>query len=146
MKDLNAWAGAEVSDPAGGGFGPVSRPEARSARVLAPPEQSAFRRDFDEKMEAIIKPLVRHVWRVDLKEHSETHLVRYAPGDYYVPHSDTGLHRGDRYFTAICYLNDDFTGGRTSFQQLNYSVTPRCGKAVVFPSTYLHCAEPVLSG
>jgi predicted 2-oxoglutarate/Fe(II)-dependent dioxygenase YbiX len=146
-NNVDAWMEAKVSEHGqDGDFNSASRPEARLARVLSPAEHSAVRLDFDEKMERIIKPLVRQIWRVDLRQHSETHFVRYGPGHYYTPHSDTGLNRTDRYFTAICYLNEDFTGGHTSFPQLNHSVTPRCGKAIIFPATYLHCAEPVHSG
>jgi prolyl 4-hydroxylase len=145
-KEVDAWAEAKVSERAGSLFNPATRPDARRASVLAPARESDVRREFDEKMEAIIKPLVKEIWKAELKQHSETHFVRYAPGHYYTPHSDTGLNRTDRYFTVICYLNDDFEGGQTSFPQLNYSVTPRAGKAVIFPATYLHCAEPVVRG
>lgn len=145
-KDVDGWTEAKVSHRVKDQFNPATRPEARRASVLAPPRESEIRREFDLKMESIIKPLVIEVWGVDLKQHSETHFVRYCPGNYYTPHSDTGLHRSDRYFTIICYLNDDFEGGQTSFPQLNYRITPRCGKAVIFPATYLHCAEPVTRG
>jgi Rps23 Pro-64 3,4-dihydroxylase Tpa1-like proline 4-hydroxylase len=145
-KDVDAWMEAKVSEHIKGEFNPASRPEARRASVLAPSRESDIRRKFDERMESIVKPLVKEVWGVDFRQHAETHFVRYSSGNYYTPHSDTGLHRSDRYFTVICYLNDDFEGGQTSFPQLNYRVTPRSGKAVIFPATYLHCAEPVISG
>jgi hypothetical protein len=145
-KGVGAWKEAKVSEHTKGVFSPATRPEARRASVLAPARESEIRREFDEKMESLIKPLVKEVWGVEFRRHSETHFVRYRPGNYYTPHSDTGLHRSDRYFTVICYLNDDFEGGQTSFPQLNYRVTPRCGKGVIFPATYLHCAEPVTHG
>jgi predicted 2-oxoglutarate/Fe(II)-dependent dioxygenase YbiX len=145
-KAFDGWTEAKVSEHIEDAFNPATRPEARRASVLAPPRESELRREFDLKMESIVKPLVKEVWGVDLKQHGETHFVRYCPGNYYTPHSDTGLHRSDRYFTVICYLNDDFEGGQTSFSQLGYWVAPRRGKAVVFPATYLHCAEPVISG
>jgi predicted 2-oxoglutarate/Fe(II)-dependent dioxygenase YbiX len=145
-KDVDAWTEAKVSQRVKDEFNSATRPEARRASVLAPSRESEIRREFDLKMESIIKPLVKEVWGVDLRQHSETHFVRYCPGNYYTAHSDTGLHRSDRYFTVICYLNDDFEGGQTSFPQLNHRITPRCGKAVIFPATYLHCAEPVTSG
>lgn len=141
-----AWSAAKVSERAAGGFSPATRREARSASVLAPARESEVRRTFDLKMERVVRPLVNRVWRAQLTRHAETHFVRYAPGDYYTPHSDTGLHRHDRYFTIVCYLNEDFAGGATSFPQLNHCVTPRAGQALVFPSTYLHCAEPVTGG
>lgn len=145
-KEVDAWKEAKVSEDAKGVFSPATRLEARRASVLAPARRSEISREFDEKMESLIKPFVKEVWGVHIRQHAETHFVRYRPGNYYRPHSDTGLHRSDRYFTIICYLNDDFEGGETSFPQLNYRVAPCSGKAVIFPATYLHCAEPVTFG
>ncbi|HEX8843575.1 MAG TPA: 2OG-Fe(II) oxygenase [Pyrinomonadaceae bacterium] len=145
-KQLDAWAEAKVSARLGGGFNPATRRDARRASVLALARESEIRREFDERMECIIKPLVKQVWGVPLKQHSETHFVRYDRGNYYTPHSDTGVHRTDRYFTVLCYLNEAFEGGETSFPRLNYSIKPRSGKAVIFPATYTHCAEPVTEG
>lgn len=145
-REVDAWTEAKVSHRVKDEFNSATRPEARRASVLAPSKESEIRRGFDLKMESIVKPLVKETWGVDLRQHVETHFVRYSPGNYYMPHSDTGLNRSDRYFTVICYLNDDFEGGQTSFPQLDYRITPRSGKAVIFPATYLHCAEPVLSG
>jgi predicted 2-oxoglutarate/Fe(II)-dependent dioxygenase YbiX len=72
--------------------------------------------------------------------------VRYSPGDYYVAHSDVIPGDDYRYFTVLCYLNEEFEGGQTSFPVLGHRVTPRAGTAVVFPSSYLHRAEPVAGG
>jgi predicted 2-oxoglutarate/Fe(II)-dependent dioxygenase YbiX len=145
-RQAEAWTDAKVSERVVGGFNPATRTEARRASVLAPRAESEIKRAFDEKMEQIIKPLVNRVWHVAIKQHAETHFVRYASGNYYTPHSDTGAHRHDRYFTAVCYLNEDFEGGKTSFPKLNYMVAPRTGKVIIFPSTYLHCAESVTNG
>jgi predicted 2-oxoglutarate/Fe(II)-dependent dioxygenase YbiX len=145
-KEVEAWKEAKVSEDTKGVFSPATRPEARRASVAAMARHSEISREFDEKMESLIKPLVKEAWGVHIRQHAETHFVRYCPGNYYTPHTDTGLHRSDRYFTVICYLNDDFEGGETSFPQLNYRVKPRSGKAVICPATYLHCAEPVTSG
>jgi len=145
-KESAAWQEARVSARASDGFSPATRREARRASVFAPAAVSEIRRVFDEKMETIVKPLVKEVWHTDFRHHAETHFVRYLPGNFYTPHSDTGLHRSDRYFTVVCYLNENFSGGATSFPKLNCRVEPRSGKAVIFPSTYLHCAEPVKSG
>jgi len=146
VMGMGAWMPAKVSTRSGEGFNSAARPETRLASVFAPARESEISRQFYEKMDRAIKPLVEKLWGVNFKLHSETHFVRYVAGDYYKPHSDTGLHRNDRYFTVICYLNDDFQGGQTSFPRLNYSVSPSCGKAVIFPATYLHSAEPVIRG
>jgi predicted 2-oxoglutarate/Fe(II)-dependent dioxygenase YbiX len=146
IKESAAWIEAKVSERRPGGFNPATRAEARRASVLAPAAESKIKLAFDEKMESIVRPIVNRFWRTSLKQHAETHFVRYVPGNYYTPHSDTGEHRHDRYFTVVCYLNEDFAGGGTSFPKLNYTVRPHSGKAVIFPSTYLHTAEPITRG
>jgi hypothetical protein len=141
-----AWRQAEVAQPAdGGGYRAVVREE-RAASVCAPAAESEVMRVFDAKMDGFVKPLVKHVWGVGLVAHSATHLVRYAPGDYYREHTDVALEDPYRYFSVVCYLNDDFEGGHTAFPDLSHAVAPRCGQAVIFPSTYLHRAEPVTRG
>lgn len=77
-------------------------------------------------------------------EHMENlNILRYAPGGYYVPHTDffpagrpvdphvfgTG---GQRIASVIIYLNDDFTGGFTRFTKANISIAPRRGSALFF--------------
>jgi predicted 2-oxoglutarate/Fe(II)-dependent dioxygenase YbiX len=103
-------------------------------------------RDFDGSVNRVVKSLVNRIWGVALPRHDGTHLVRYTRGNFYAPHTDAALDVSDRYFTVLCYLNEDFEGGQTSFPLLGHCVEPRAGKAVIFPSTYLHGAEPVLRG
>ena len=77
----------------------------------------------------------------------EVQLVRYHPGGRYVDHRD-GPTPGpiQRALSLVCYLNDDFTGGQTTFSELGVSVAPQTGLAIVFPPHLLHRAEPVASG
>ncbi len=140
-----SWSAAEVhatQDQNGSG---VHR-QYRSAQSLVPANDSVFRKEFAEMMDQIIRPLIRSAWTTDFPNHCGTHLVRYQPGGFYVPHIDTIPEEKYRYFTFLCYLNDDFEGGETSFPQLNLSVKPESGKAILFPSSYLHGAEPVTRG
>jgi predicted 2-oxoglutarate/Fe(II)-dependent dioxygenase YbiX len=83
---------------------------------------------------------------VKLVETCGTQIIRYRKGGRYVAHTDAGVDYAERYFSVVCYLNDDFTGGLTSFPSLEYSTRPQTGKAIIFPSRYFHCAEPVSSG
>lgn len=148
---VGRWAASSVADEeaddddAGDGASSV-RPEYRAASTFVPGGRSSLRREFDEKMKRVVKPLVKRAWLADLRKHRATHVVRYSPGGFYVTHSDIVPGADYRYFTLLCYLNDDFEGGRTSFPSLNHSVEPRAGKALLFPSTYLHRAEPLVSG
>jgi hypothetical protein len=122
------------------------RPEVRSASTIVGGGSERIYQEFDARMNATLKPLIRRHWQIDLTNHSGTHILRYGPGDHYVPHQDTGPGFEDRYLSIVCYLNDDYAGGQTSFPGLNYAVTPESGKAIVFPSHFLHGSEPVTEG
>lgn len=144
VRAARGWECAPVGNE-GPGSAAVVREE-RSADALAPGRRSPLAREFDAAMERVVKPTTNRFWGTRLARHTSTHFVRYSPGDFYLPHSDTTPEEDYRYFTVLCYLNDDFEGGQTSFPHLGHSVEPRAGKAVVFPSSYLHGAEPVTSG
>jgi predicted 2-oxoglutarate/Fe(II)-dependent dioxygenase YbiX len=141
------WTAAPVAHQTRGGrYGTKAVRGQRSASAFSPADDARVRTDFDANMNRVVKPLLNQVWRADLKDHVSTHVVRYSPGDSYGVHSDTIPEANYRYFTVLCYLNGDFSGGRTSFPSLDYSVRPEAGKAVIFPSSYPHCAEPLLAG
>ncbi|GKY93301.1 hypothetical protein MPSEU_000297600 [Mayamaea pseudoterrestris] len=73
-------------------------------------------------------------------------LVHYEPGEQYAAHHDFAMpglvnYQPSRFATILFYLNDDFTGGETSFPRwLNgetdrpLKVKPEKGKAVLFYS------------
>jgi hypothetical protein len=146
-KALPGWGAARVGVEEGSdSYGAAVEPETRLALSCTPTANSGVIREFNWKMNNVIKPVVKKFWGVSLKRHADTHLVRYIPGNFYAPHTDTGADVNDRYFTVLCYLNDSFRGGQTTFFSLNHSVQPQSGKAIVFPSTYVHSAEPVDEG
>jgi len=78
-------------------------------------------------------------------------ITSYEPAGYYKVHHD-GF---DRQFTFLCYINDAFEGGATTFPVLGCSITPRAGRLVAWRNSLskgrprnemLHYAEPVISG
>jgi prolyl 4-hydroxylase len=88
---------------------------------------------------------------------------RYQKGQYFREHPDyfTGEHydmnclaSGNRTYTFMLYLNDDFKGGTTNFKHLKREIKPQAYKAVVWnnlhmgkPDPYkLHSGEEVLEG
>ena len=121
-------------------------PDARVATVLQLLAVPAVARRFDVQVDVLIKPLIACYWNFDLREHDGSQVVRYGVGGHYQMHDDAGDTCGERQFSIVCYLNDGFTGGGTHFPDLAYTVTPECGKAIVFPARYLHRAERVASG
>jgi predicted 2-oxoglutarate/Fe(II)-dependent dioxygenase YbiX len=142
----NAWSAATIGKEDGGNHLSEVRPHYRAASSFSPAQKSPLQRNLARKVNELLCPLINEAWRTDLKRHTDTHVVRYLPGGFYVTHADTGLDLDYRYFTVLCYLNEDFQGGQTCFPTLNFSVTPQKGKGIVFPATYLHRAEPVMQG
>jgi predicted 2-oxoglutarate/Fe(II)-dependent dioxygenase YbiX len=147
VKDYTDWMAARVREARDSvNYESLTHPEVRSARILVTGEAKELYRQFDSRMNSLLKPLIKEIWRIDLADHSGTQFLRYGPADHYVPHQDTGPGFEHRYFSVVCYLNDDFAGGQTAFSGLNYAATPEAGKAIVFPSSYLHGSEPMISG
>jgi len=147
LKTRDAWEEATIRVPADpGGYSSVLLPDVRTASVMYLDGSMNVMASFAEKMRRCITPLIKQVWSVDLPEYSGTQLVRYRPGGWYETHQDAGADFEDRYFTVICYLNDNFTGGRTEFPYLSHAAVPETGKAIVFPARYFHRAEPVIDG
>lgn len=78
---------------------------------------------------------------------SPLQVLRYRPDGYYRPHRDeNGQGEKIRIWTVLVYLNDDYLGGQTHFDEGDRLVTPRLGRAVVFDSRHRHTAQPVLEG
>jgi predicted 2-oxoglutarate/Fe(II)-dependent dioxygenase YbiX len=75
-------------------------------------------------------------------------LIRYKPGGFYSAHQDNpgGDRDNHREVTVVVYLNEDFTGGATSFSKLDFAFTPRTGYVLLFPSMYKHKGESVIEG
>jgi hypothetical protein len=65
-------------------------------------------------------------------------FLKYNKGGYFKEHYDPEVNyksdTKDRIYTIIIYLNDDFEGGQTNFKNLNMSINPKKGKAVIFKS------------
>lgn len=147
IKRSTGWYDARVrNEVSEGKYRSARMARVRKARILNPGAAESVYVGFDRKINLIVKPMIRRVWRADLLNHSDTQVIRYAPNGHYQEHTDSGYDLSDRYFSVLCYLNDDFEGGHTSFPYLNFSAVPKRGRAIVFPSSYMHCAEPVLSG
>merc|ERR1711935_1271907 len=67
-------------------------------------------------------------------------LLKYEPGQYYKPHYDHIEHQvegrhGVRILTVFLYLNDAEEGGATHFDELDLTVEPKIGRALIWPNT-----------
>src|ERR1051325_9894359 len=147
VSRLDQWEPAQVRETdAAGRSESFTHPEVRSTIIFVSEQADYVYRSFDFAMEEKLKPLVKNVWKIDFTEHSGTQILKYGPADHYVPHQDSGPGLESRYLSVVCYLNDDFAGGETSFPGCGYTAKPKTGKAIIFPSHYLHGSVPVIRG
>jgi prolyl 4-hydroxylase len=83
-------------------------------------------------------------------------ILRYRPGQQYRSHYDfiPGA-TNQRLFTALLYLNEDYTGGETAFPRLDLKVRGRTGDVLLFRNSRAdgrreedseHAGLPVLTG
>ena len=66
-------------------------------------------------------------------------LALYREGHEYIWHSDDCVHpinKWMRIISSITYLNDDYEGGGTEFE--DHIITPVSGKTLIFPSAFTH--------
>jgi prolyl 4-hydroxylase len=123
------------------------------------------------KDDAIVGPMMQRIcdqFGVPLDNAESLQIVKYKPGTYYREHHDSCCDdndtcknfagsAGQRIRTILLYLNDDFTGGETSFPTLDKKLkAPPRGALVFHPMAKhhpeachpkaLHAGLPVESG
>jgi prolyl 4-hydroxylase len=96
----------------------------------------------DHKVVQDIYDKLSKIIGIDSDHFEQLQVVRYEPGQQYKAHWDACWedHKcgkfmkqgGQRYATFLLYLNDDFTGGETSFPYRNIKVKPQKGKTALF--------------
>jgi prolyl 4-hydroxylase len=85
-------------------------------------------------------------------EYKEHHDFFHPNTDYYEPQMKIG---GQRVYSCLFYLNDDFEGGETEFPKVQYVVKPELGKLIIWKNLHddmsidintLHAGLPVITG
>jgi hypothetical protein len=74
-------------------------------------------------------------------------FYRYEPGQKFKKHRDQSYIRNSKeasYFTFMIYLNDNFKGGATTFNDL--AITPKKGAALIFYHYLEHEGSEVMEG
>ena len=105
------------------------------------PHSDAYR----ERLAAITRALADSI--APQSTMKEIQLVRYGPGGRYADHRDGPTPGAEgRVLSLVCYLNEHFVGGETTFLELDVSVSPLTGLVIAFPPAYLHRAEPIVEG
>lgn len=73
----------------------------------------------------------------------------YEKGNYILPHKDSSEELEKNIFsnyTAIIYLNDNFIGGNTIFNNTKLTIKPIKGGLLLFKHTLMHEAEEIKEG
>jgi hypothetical protein len=75
-------------------------------------------------------------------------IYKYSPGQRFKMHRDGSYIRNENeksFYTFMIYLNDDFEGGETEFENL-FTVAPKKGTALVFYHPLRHEGKTLISG
>jgi prolyl 4-hydroxylase len=94
-----------------------------------------------EPMVAQISEKVREITGIPVINTEYLQLLEYKVGQEYKPHHDfiDGNHAvGPRVYTFFLYLSDVEKGGETAFDKLGIEVSPKRGKALLWPSVLDH--------
>lgn len=86
-----------------------------------------------------VSQMVHHLTGMPEKNFEHFQIVRYEQGQFYHVHNDYKQFMiqkpyGARILTMFFYLNDVEEGGGTSFPELNLTVSPKMGRALLWPS------------
>jgi prolyl 4-hydroxylase len=129
--------------------------------------QQAWLDDSDDPVVASLSQKVAALVNLPVNNQESLQVARYLPGGKFEPHYDacddhnddcSGMNgrSGPRYATVLVYLNDNYTGGTTSFPKLGITVHPEKGKAILFydvdPTTLqildksFHSGDPLING
>jgi prolyl 4-hydroxylase len=98
-----------------------------------------------------------HVVKYNVKgEYKDHHDFFHPSEEYYENEMQRG---GQRIFTCLIYLNNNFTGGETFFPKKNIKIKPKIGKMIIwkninktqygtyyFDDSTIHTGLPVLTG
>ena len=85
-------------------------------------------------------------WVLDFNEMFR--IYKYSSGQRFKMHRDGSYIRNENeksFYTFLIYLNDDFEGGETEFENL-FTVAPKKGSALVFYHPLRHEGKSLISG
>ena len=98
-----------------------------------------------QKIEEVIPDSIPLAKPIGINENFR--FYKYLPGQEFKKHQDNVFIRNDTeksYYSLLIYLNEDFDGGDTTFE--DFSISPIKGTAVIFPHKLLHAGNPVKKG
>lgn len=106
----------------------------------------------------LINNKISETFNISSSRFESPQITKYEPNEFYKDHwdffFDKHLQENNRVITTILYLNDNFTGGNTTFPLLDKSITPKAGRLLYFEYDYdpntngltKHSGDTVFSG
>lgn len=104
--------------------------------------------------------LAEIVWSKVIKFSPKTHLnyfvrgvnprfrmYKYLTGQEFTRHQDAPFEKSESiksFYSLLIYLNDDFIGGETTFDGVQYK--PKAGSGLIFPHNLFHSGNILLEG
>jgi prolyl 4-hydroxylase len=94
---------------------------------------------YDDPIAQTVMQRIANITGIPETNSENLQLLRYGPQQYYQTHSDYIEYQRDRQcgvriLTFYMYLNDVEEGGGTDFPRVGKTVTPKRGRAVLWPS------------
>lgn len=113
-----------------------------------------------------IKNIIKRETNLEIINQEKIHIVKYDIGGEYKQHhdffhpdtnyySDVIKSGGQRVYSCLFYLNDDFEGGETEFVNKNIKINPKTGRLLIWKNIKedgtldydsFHAGLPVVSG
>lgn len=127
--------------------GPVMRTDIRNnSRVIF--DDPAYATMLFERVRDILPEVV--LGRKICGANERLRCYKYQPGQYFAPHADGAFRRDETevsHYTFMVYLNDDFSGGETTFiTEPERIIQPRTGMALFFQHPIIHEGSVVKEG
>ena len=94
---------------------------------------------FDNEDVKAVQARIYNATSIHTDRSESLQLLRYEPGQFYNTHHDyipqeLERRQGVRILTVFLYLNEVEEGGETNFPSLQLTVTPKTGRALIWPS------------
>lgn len=101
--------------------------------------RSSVSMNWNSNTEELNKKLIPYFGNLKLETWQ---LLKYEKDNQFSPHYDNGGSIDKRIFTAMIYLNDDFKGGTTTFNNENIILKPETGKLVIWKNLNNKIIDP----
>jgi prolyl 4-hydroxylase len=94
---------------------------------------------FEDPMAQLVIERISNITGIPAVNQEDMQLLRYEAGQFYNTHNDYVEYQvyrpcGVRILTFYMYLSDVEEGGGTSFPNMDITVTPKKGRAILWPS------------